>query len=355
MKDKAPHLPLRLVQNKSASHNLKWLFTGIIISVLSALVTSVLVVNAFFPFAGTEGTLSLVNRNRSKVSEYPEDPQLLRNMRERVVRVYNADKIQKGNIYPTSAYVGQGIMLSSDGWGVLYPLDSATVGAMELKGIDYQGIVYEIEKKIEEQKSGLVFFKVSGFDFRVVPFAVWPEPFVNHEALWSFDGVWKTIKLEEALPFPKDSFALWDSLNLYRLDSLAKPGDLVISRDAKLVGFVNKTGHLVPSWLVEHHLASVLQESILNKNHANWKGYFVDGWIDEETGLWIDRNGFYISSNSKTQADIKSGDVIVGINGKEVSELNFLQDLYLAGPGASLRILRNGQEEGIQVSFAPKS
>ncbi|MBI2989800.1 MAG: hypothetical protein HYY51_01240 [Candidatus Magasanikbacteria bacterium] len=355
MKHNAPHLPERSAQNKTALQNLKWLFTSIIISVLTALVTSVLIFNTFFPFANGENNLSFVSRIRNQAIEYPEDPQLLRNMRERVVRLYSVEKVQKGYIYPRSAYIGQGIMLSSDGWGVLYPVDSGLSEDTELKGLDYQGIAHSVEKKIVESKSGLVFFKLSGFDFRVVPLTSWPDPLKNREVLWSFDGVWKAVKLEETVSFPKDAFVLWDTPSLYRLDTAAKSGDLVITRDAKLVGFVNKAGYLIPSWLVEHHLASVLQEGILNKNHVYWKGYFVEGWIDENTGLWSGRTGFYVSSNPKVSSEIKSGDLIIAINGKEVAESNFVQDLYLAGPTASLRILRNGKEYDVELSFIPKS
>lgn len=266
---------------------------------------------------------------------------LLQRIRQRVVRVYDVKKRVGEGFYSQDAMVGEAMMLSSDGWGVIYdPLDLLK-DTSTLEGIDYQHIAHPVKTVVRDAGRHLVYVKFDGAGFHIVPFFQ-ADRLTSGLTLWSFTrDRWAVAEVDGLVRLDvKGPLSPTEPQYAHALLLQAQKHSILLTDQGELVGFTDGATISLPAWIVEHELQSILQQGKLPASTVAWKGSIVS----QEIGTGVDAYAFYVESAPKTGTGIRSGDLILRVNGKPVDPVTLSRDLLLGPDPITFRV-RRGKEE----------
>lgn len=351
MKKFPPHLPPKScsVAAHSMWLSVKWLATILLISALAGVAASLAVVAWVVPVGGGS---YVVNRFGPSV-DTPQslDANVVRQVRQRIIKLYDKRKAVGGGVYPESAQVGQAMLLSSDGWSVMHDPAFKITDSKQWRGVDHQGDIHLIEKLTFDAKSGLVFFKFKGTDFRVAPFISW-ETIQEGGYLWSVDGTWKAVKIGDRRVVAEGTFNMSQVYARDTMNPATDVGNIVISDKGDLAGFVGEHGELISAWFAHMLLPQILEKGSAYYAEVPIAGFFVDAV--ESEGKWKELTGFYVARVERVEkGGVRVGDVIMKINGKAIDQFGLHREV-LGAEELVLTVLRGGKE--IEVNYKnPKS
>ncbi len=315
----APHLPNRDENIKSS--NLHNIITSVVLSLAAGMVGGLVIFAWIIPGAYIEGGI-LVSRgqNGSNSNLYTEpDVVVMRKIKNISVDVFLKDKIFENGYYRESARVGTGVMLTSNGWGVLYArelAELATTPALRVR--DVQGIWYTPLSVVVDKKYGLVYFKLTGNEFYVTSFPDW-RTMNPGLGIWAYTGrEWRRQSLGEIKPLSSEEIFLASDERLRFLRSpqgVVEQG-MIFSDSGDLLGFALPEDNLLDAWIVEYTIPTLLGSGEISKVENGWRGSMVE---TVEEGKVV--KGFLISEVGKMSAGgLKNGDIIRSINDVPVSE-----------------------------------
>lgn len=341
-----PHLPPKScsVDAHTMWLSVKWLAIVLVISALAGVAAALAVVAWVVPIGGGS---YIVNRVGPAVGS-PQllDANVVRQVRQRIIKLYDKRKAVGTGVYPESAQVGQAMLLSSDGWSVMYDPAFKIADSKQWRGVDHQGDIHFIEKATFEAKTGLVFFKFKGTDFRVAPFINW-ETIQEGGYLWSVDGVWKPVKVGDRRVVAEGTFKLSDVYAQDSMSPVTDVGSIVISDKGDLAGFVGKDGELVSAWFAQLLLPQILEKGSAQYGDVPVHGFFVDAV--ETDGKWKDVLGFYVARVDRIEkGGVRVGDVITKVNGKAIDQFGLHREV-LGADELVLMVLRGGKE--VEILF----
>lgn len=346
MKRHPPHLPPKScsVDAHTMWLSVKWLAIVLVISALAGVAAALAVVAWAVPIGGGS---YIVNRLGPPL----DSPQLLdanvvRQVRQRIIKLYDKRKAVGGSVYGEAARVGQIMLLSSDGWSVMYDPAFKVADIKQWRGVDHQGDIHFIEKATFEAKTGLVFFKFKGTDFRVAPFINWDA---IHEGayLWSVDGAWKPIKVGDRKVAAEGTFKISDVYARDTISPATDVGNIVISDKGDLAGFVGEGGELVSAWFAQMLLPQILEKGSAQYQDIPVYGFFVDAV--ETAGKWKDVFGFYAARVDRIEkGGVRVGDVITKVNGKPIDQFGLHREV-LEAEELMFTVLRGGKE--IEITY----
>lgn len=346
-----PHLPESKSEelSKKSFTQIRIVFVVVILSLFAGMVGALIVVAWIIPSGYVaDGFWVPRTQNVGAPALYTEpDTSIVRKVRNITVDVFFEDKMMENGFYTQDAFVGEGVMLSSNGWGVLFAPELSTQSIVpKLRVRDIQNTIYTPTSVIADKKTGFIYFKLSGTEFYVASFPDW-RTITSGIGVWKYtQGEWRRQTVGEWTKLSVSAeFSAGDERVRFNLlpEGFADRG-IVANDTGNIVGFVDREGRLRDAWSIENTIPHLLQIGNIDTPTIDWEGSLVE---TIEAGKKI--QGFLIDSPGKaTGAGIKRGDVVRAINGNPITESN-LYRLVRETP-LTATVWRNGEIFDILVN-----
>ncbi len=357
MKKLAPHLPPKICLTPSGhrSHDLKLIIYSALIALAAGGAASLSLFNYFYPaFYDNNSVYIRSGRGGSSSGIIPElSANVVRDWRYQIVQIYDESKIIKPGIYPIASFAGKGVVLNSGGWVALYHPAWTKDLTRRFIGVDNLGARHGIEKFISDKENSIVYLKFDG-EFRgTTVFADWKK-IPEDKQVWIVNGEWNTGELTEIVDSGATVFPAMKIMSKYRVNDYLAHAGVVVNNRGDFVGFVDSSGRVIPSWLVQRHLTSILNTAELASGGVNWQGFFVAGL--REGVNWKEIKGFYIAEGGQTEAEIGivKGDILLEINDEPVSQASLARQIILAPTEFITTVWREGLEVKLLVKKEAK-
>lgn len=264
-------------------------------------------------------------QNTANVSPYSvPDTSLVRKVKNMTVEVFLESKLMDNDFYTKDAVVGKGVMLSSNGWGVVYAPDLLNSGVIsKIKIRDAQNTWFTPTSVVADKKNDLVYFKLSGTEFYVASFPDW-RIIESGLGVWVYThSEWRRQTIGNQIEISKEPiFSASDKRTRYTMLPLGISSEgLVISDTGSLLGFIVDDGTFNDAWIIENSIPELLQSGTIAFSDPEWKG----SWVETVEGGKV-VTGFLIDSVGKTSMNgIKHLDIVREINGTPITETNLYQ------------------------------
>lgn len=282
------------------------------------------------------------------------DPAAVNNLRQRMIALFDITKKDVGQVYPESAFVSFGALLSSDGWVVIPDVVYRPGREKQWEGVDAQGVVHLVERAAPDPVARVVYLKLSGDGFRVVSFPDWNDIRAG-AAFWQFDVAsgsgrksgWRPALIEESVRVGTDAtFPLVRPAYRYRIEPSAPHGALIATSRGDIVGFADENGRLIPAWFIARQLSSVLGRKPLLYTDFPVEGYLAEGIASGESVKFF--SGVYVTKTIPG-SDLQRGDLIIRIAGEGVHPAHLSRQILFSGDPVPFTVLRDGEEKEISV------
>lgn len=320
-----PHLPQQIPAELRAAawKRIKIIIVCLVLSLAAGMVGALIVFAWVIPGGyAIDGSWIPRNQNFSNTSLYSEpDTSVVRKVKNMTVEVFLEAKLLTNGFYSPDALVGEGVMLSSNGWGVVYAPEITTqVSLPKIKIRDVQHTWFTPTSVVADRKSGLVYFKLSGTEFYVASLPDWRivesglGVWVYHTHEWKRQTIGNHIQISTEPVFTASE----ERIAYTMLPQGVSSEGLVVSDTGSLLGFVDQEGNLRDAWLIEYSIPELLQSGNTISSGIEWRGSMVE---TVEAGKVV--TGFLIDSVGKTGTNVlKRFDIIRTINGTPVIEMN---------------------------------
>lgn len=260
----------------------------------------------------------------------------------RIVNVYKSVVIF-GGVSSLNKKMGDGIMLSSDGWFAMYQ-PNYDGNLKNLYVTTQDGQVLQPEKAQLDKYSGILYVKIKDKQFKVVGFndisSFSEDIFVFQNSYWYHDS----------MLYPSFNYKIphLDSapVLLYSLSGQFNAGDVVIDNQGRVAGFITEKNLLLPSFYITRILPKVLGQQALV-----YPSLGVDGWFSEEQAIVSEERkvqGFLVTSVWSTDNSLRRNDVILEINGRVVTVDN-LWYIINSSQTLNVKVLRAGKNLNLVV------
>lgn len=350
MSPKAPHLPAKTcsVQAHKQWNGLKWVVLISVLSVVAGATAAIVMMSWFFPVVDMGRTVYL--GQKSNITAAPVlDASFEGEIQKRMMRVYKG-ALEYDSVYAQNAEMGSAMMLSSDGWAVLY-FDGAVVPkAAQMQGVDYQGVLHDVEQVVPYVAQNALFIKFSGNDYLVSSFSDWDQHIMG-EYVWSVNGSWDPVIVK----MHKDStevVSVTSDLDSYIIEGEQSVGEVVLDQKGRFLGFVHTNATIQRVWPVEFHLPSVLANGELEIVPFSLKGRFVEGYVDSTQSLWRQKSAFLVTS-VRGMDGLSVGDLVLSLNGASIKPRSFARMIMNAPEEFTLEVLRDGSVVEVQITRKP--
>ncbi|MFA4872375.1 MAG: S1C family serine protease [Patescibacteria group bacterium] len=305
---------------------------------------------------------------------------VLKRIQPSVVGLYATKNLSKdlaGLINSAGAPLATGIALTSDGW-VLAAGDLSDESAGPLTIITIDGKIYEVERRMQDKATGLWFVKVSTSLFVAVPFTrsessleagssvLLPSfqigtqgaAFAGTVAGLSVLTVRDSDRLESRLTLAVSLKG--NALGVPLVSLAGEVGGLVSAQEEGIV-------HAVPVASLQPIIDRILKEGDARRPQVGMHYIELSSVADvafplthgRRFGALLVKNGdvpaITLKSNAET-AGLKEGDIVIKVDGDEVTDETDLATLIQAYPNdkaLKLSILRAGEEKLVDLSLAP--
>lgn len=340
-----PHLPPKTsnVEQYRMWQRLKLLLAAAVFSLIVGASGASIMLGWIWPrFA--EGDSWITSYNRPALSRAQLESRVREEIADRVVAVYKGSAAIGGINY-LNKKIGDGIMISSDGWLALYQPQYDNTFKNTLVSLR-DGSIYQVQNAVWDSYSGILYLKIQNEQFKVVGFVdetdSLDEIFVWQDSNWYHSTVlYPTFNYK----IPHVDTA---PIGSYSLNNEFKSGSVAINNQGRIVGFVSENNTLLPSV----HLTRVLAK-VLSEQEIEYPSLGVEGWFSEEQVLFAapeDKDkageklqGFLVANVLVPSSVLRKGDVILQINGRIV----FWDNLwYIINNSETVNatVLRNGKE-----------
>ncbi len=350
MKKLPPHLPPRDTNEflKQRRQSLAWLVLFVVLSLMASVAASLATLAWIAPpYAQsplyTFHTPAVINdRSTSRAL----DSIISQQVDQRIVQIYDTRNKLNGRFYAENALIGQGLLLSSDGWAVMYAsVFPLRVDALE--AMNHQGVAFAISKQIVDETTGLVYVKLKGEGFRSdITFQDW-KSFSAETPVWAVhSGAQLPIQTVEIHPDTSDVLAL-NSLTASFVPSQVSDnivGDVIINEQGQLVGIATED-RVILGWEMSTQMKNIFENGALTYPHIPWRGRVLT--TIKTDGILKSFSGFYItdSPTRATTSTLGVGDIITKIQGETFDAATARRDFVLTEDEmVDLTVLRRDEE-----------
>ncbi len=349
MKEKkslSPHLPpdsCNIMTHYRMQSLWKVLFI-VFIGCLSGITAAFVAVAWILPQTGSVPTLGTFGgNNRSDANEKPS-VLLVQQTKQRLMTIYDKRKKIDGVYYPEHAVLSDAILLSSDGWAVVYDPDKTLPDTSVWEGVDHQGVTHQVVRFVRDPMGQLLYVQFSGEGFRIVSFAP-TDAYDTDATLWSMSGDdWQRV-YGDTLVRQKlaDSYTLYAPQYALRVLPLQAKKSILLSDQGELFGLVDANGTVLPSWWIDYELNSLLKHGVIRYEAVPWKGSFITRTNDVEVTKEI--LGFYVESGAgRAVTSVRNSDLVIAFNGKPIDRVHTARDIFSLPDEFSVTVLRDGVE-----------
>lgn len=346
---KPPHLPPQSCSIKAHQHmqQIPFLLLNIVIASLTGLIIALFVVQTFFPFDQTQtiGPIRAVKQNRLDV-----EPLFEREIGERTVHIFDTRKKIDAQYYAEDGYIGNGVMLTSDGWLAL-PYDGQSLASLsQWEVVDGQGISHRIEDSLIDDVSGVLYLNIEGAGYRSASLYEWRD-LPEDEVFLSYDErTFRSLTIGVSEPtLAGTSVPMWDLLPPVIGESFESQAGLIFAQNGQFVGFIDDEDQIIPSWMISHQLGNVLSSQNTSYTALPYRGQFIESMITDDGAEYF--TGFYVAASPTTASTstVGRGDVIVRINNEEITKKRLSEYILRASTPVTITVLRDGKEFDIVV------
>ncbi len=318
---RSPHLPPSSPETvmSPSYYRIRMFVSMVVIALLAGIAGALVVVGWIFPSNYLSEGILIRGQQGLSASFYSEPEQsVIRKIKNSSVEVFRADAFFENGYYTKDAIVGSGVMLTSNGWGVVYAPQFTKMNVVpQLKVRDVQNVVYTPTTLVPDKSTGFVYFKLSGNEFYVGSFPDWRTLAPGLEVFVYMDGVWRKESIGDLIQIQDTPiFAAAEQRMQYTLVPDMVSEGIVITDSGNILGFIDESRRLIDAWSIASHSIPGLTESgVVPVAKIEWRGRMVE---TVEAGKII--RGFMIESAGKNSGDIIKSDIIRAINGTPVNE-----------------------------------
>lgn len=348
MTPKAPHLPP--VSCSVHTHNyMKSIRSVLLISVLSVFAgaTAALVTIAWFMPVADTGVVYFGERPNSASPFINYNPVVERETRERLITVYDERELSYGVAYTQASKIGKAVLLSSDGWVVMSAPETAPPKQF-IAGIDSSGGMHAAQHTVFDRERGLLYIKFDGNNFPVQSFADWSHIQAGKIVLIAHES-WQVSRVR-AYEKPVLMFNVWAHADRFSLEKTdAVQGSIIYDENGRFIGFVQADGLAQLGAPIQESFASVVEKQQVNAVERSWIGEFIEGYIDPKSETVIGKPAFIVHKVETGETELKVGDIITQINGRDIDVVSFARSLRSVTEPFTLTVVRNKQAVEIVV------
>ncbi len=332
-----PHLPPKSsnLEVHRLWQRLKILLIIVVFSVIAGMSGASMMLGWIWPrFA--DGDTWITSYSRPGLTRVQLENRIQEEISSRIVNVYKGSAVI-GAVNTLNKKIGDGIMLSSDGWFAMYQ-PNFDGNYKSLAVLTANGQVQQPESAQLDKYSGILYLKIKDQQFKVVGFtdenSSLDDIFVFQDSNWYHSSA--------LYPSLKYQIPHLDSAPIlsYTLNSSFNVGEVVINNQGRVAGFVTEKNLLLPSFYITRILPKVLSQQALS-----YPSLGVDGWFSEEQAIVFEKRkvpGFAVTNVWSASNPLRRGDVIQEINGRVVSVDN-LWYIISSGQTFNVKILRAGK------------
>lgn len=266
-------------------------------------------------------------------------------------------------LYSDASYIGAGVVVTSDGWVMMDA--GPKLSDKQTLDILIDGTIYTSQELRVDKKYNLAFIKVDARNLQPVSFAsngdlalgstlvynivtIGNDPFFAKTAILANDFLDTATKVSQ-IEFSDDRENMSVITPLYKGTNLP-----LFTLTGKLAGLAIGNERLLGGEVLEKAVAKMLNEA----GYASLGVYYVDlsRLTDEEDGVYIynSQRAPVVFNSAGFKAGIKSGDIVISIDGRVINKDNSLKTLllnYKPGDEVLVKVLRADQEVELKVKF----
>ena len=349
-----PHLPPKSssIEFHRLWQRLKSLLAVVVFGLIAGMSGASMLLGWIWPrFA--EGDTWITSYARPGLTRAQLENRIQEEISSRIVSVHKGLFSLNGTNY-LNKKIGDGIMLSSDGWFAIYQ-PNYNGNYKNLYVVSQDGQVRQPENALLDKYSGILYVKISaqggsasgGKDygqFKVAGFndenSALDDIFIFHNSYW-YHGAALYPSLNYLIPH-LDSAPLLS----YSLNSPFNSGEVAINNQGRVVGFVTEKNSLLPSFYITRILSKLLSQQAIS-----YPSLGVDGWFSEEQPIVFGKEwaqGFMVTNVWSAVNPLRRGDVLMEINGRIVSADN-LWYIISGDQTLNAKILRGGKTLDVVV------
>lgn len=341
-----PHLPPKSsdLEVHRLWQRLKILLAIVVFSVIAGMSGASMMLGWIWPrFA--DGDTWITSYSRPGLTRVQLENRIQEEISTRIVNVYKGSAVI-GGVNTLNKKIGDGIMLSSDGWFAMYQ-PNFDGNYKNLSVLTADGRVQQPESAQLDKYSGILYLKIKDQQFKVAGFtdenSSLDDIFIFQDSNW-YHGSALNPSLKYQIPH-LDSAPILS----YTLNSSFNTGEVVINSQGRVAGFVTEKNLLLPSFYITRILPKVLDRQALS-----YPSLGIDGWFGEEQAIISEKQkvpGFAVTNVWSASNPLRRGDIIQEINGRVVS-VNNLWYIITGGQTFNVKILRAGKTLDLVVKAA---
>ena len=346
-----PHLPAKTEnpETKKFFQRLKWILFIVVLSVSAGTSGASMMLGWIWPrFA--EGDTWINSYTRPGLSRGQLESLIREDVAARVLHIYRGSTAI-GSVQYLNKKLGDGIILSSDGWVAFYQPDYDGV-YKNLSITDNNDHVYTVDRALWDKQSGFLYIKVKNSQFnKAVEFAddvsAVDDIFILQDENWYHTNILYPV-LSSKVPHTDTA-----PIREYSLGSNFTAGSLAVNNQGRVVGFISEKNTLVPATTITRILERFLSRQVLT-----YPSLGVDGWFSDEQVIVNTQNqnspeqlqGFFVSGVWSSGSQLRKGDVITEINNRVVTADNLWYTVSNA-TSVKAKIFRGGKIIDVDVKI----
>ncbi len=315
-----PHLPPPSSNIKvyKKMQNIKFIIVVTFLALIAGVTGASIMIGWVWPMRG-EADRFTISYYRSTAARKQLEDSILQEIFSRTVLVYSNSSLFNGvETVQRDNFVGRGIVVSSDGWLVVYSPEFKD-SAKNWRVVTNEGKSVGLEKAVYDQVNRMLFLKVSTTSSQYFKKqAEFVDGANNGDAAYVYDNnTWNYTMIESqrisnaSLPHRDGIFS-----QHYILSNDFSSGDVVINAQGKVVGVVVEKNNVMPSSAFTHLISSVLNNATLQ-----YRSLGAEGWFDSEQPVFINHlrvQGFFVDKIISKESVLKRGDVLMSIDNQVV-------------------------------------
>lgn len=329
-----PHLPPKTsnIEIHLLWKRLKILLTIVVFSLVAGMSGASMMLGWIWPrFA--EGDTWITSYTSPGLSRAQLENRIREEVSSRIVSVHRGLSNLSGASY-LNKKIGDGIMLSSDGWLAMYQPNYDN-NFKNLYVVTGDGRVLQPEKALLDKYSGILYIKIKDGQFKVSGFndenSALDDIFIFHNSYW-YHGSVLYPSLSYQIPHLDSAPVL-----SYSLNGSFSVGEIAINNQGRVVGFVTEKNLLLPSFYLTRILPKVLSQQPLS-----YPSLGIDGWFGDEQTIISKKEkvqGFMVTNVWSVSSVLRRGDVLLEVNGRIVTPDNLWYNIN-NNPAVNVKILR---------------
>ncbi|TSC84901.1 MAG: hypothetical protein G01um101413_285 [Parcubacteria group bacterium Gr01-1014_13] len=338
-----PHLPPKTsnIEIHRLWQRLKILLVTVIFGLVAGMSGASMMLGWIWPRLA-EGDMWVTSYISPGLSRAQLESRIREEVSSRIVSVHRGLSNLSGASY-LNKKIGDGIMLSSDGWLAMYQPNYDN-NSKNLYVVTDDGRVLQPEKALLDKYSGILYIKIKDSQFKVSGFidenSVLDDVFIFHNSYW-YHGSVLYPSLNYQIPH-LDSAPLLS----YSLNGSFSVGEVAINSQGRVVGFVTEKNLLLPSFYLTRILPKILSQQTLS-----YPTLGVDGWFGDEQTIISEKtkvDGFIVSSVWSPSSVLRRGDVLLEVNGRIVTPDNLWYTIN-NNPAVNVKVLRGNKTLELEV------